>query len=77
MVRLQFIINRSKYEGFLTDDTDIQEGITCYLENKSYSKDIADIAINALSNATAVSVMIYHCESNGKFCSGKLYKPQQ
>ena len=75
MVRLQFIINRSEYEGFLADDTDIQEEITCYLENKSYSRDIADIVISALSNATAVSVIMYRRESNESFVGENYISP--
>ena len=72
MVRLQFIVNRSEYEGFLADDTDIQEEITCYLENKSYSRDIV---ISALSNATAVSVIMYRRESNESFVGENYISP--
>ena len=46
-----------------------------YLENKSYSRDIADNVINVLSNVTAVSVIIYRHRSNESFVQENYISP--
>ena len=73
LIHMEFNKNLEKYCEFLVTEN-VNAAVAKYLNEKSYSQEIGDIIINALSNATSIAA--YTKSKSNEFLQTNLIEPR-
>ena len=72
---MEFNKNLEKYCEFLVTEN-VNAAVAKYLNEKSYSQEIGDIIINALSNATSTAAFTYTKSKSNEFLQTNIIEPR-
>ena len=72
---MEFNKNLEKYCEFLATEN-VNAAVAKYLNEKSYSQEIGDIIINALSNATSTAAFTYTKSKSNEFLQTNIIEPR-
>ena len=75
LIHMEFNKNLEKYCEFLVTEN-VNAAVAKYLNEKSYSQEIGDIIINALSNATSTAAFIYSKSKSNEFLQTNFIEPR-
>ena len=75
LINIEFNKNLEKYCEFLVTEN-VNAAVAKYLNEKSYSQEIGDIIINALSNATSTAAFIYAKSKSNEFLRINFIEPR-
>ena len=77
LLTIEFMTNQEKYKDYFYDGADIESETKKFLKDKSYSRQIGDMIINALANVTLTAAVIWVKESDGSFIQTNYITPDR